>query len=226
MAASTQLRDVGPISFVPFIQMGERGVPSMAVRTVRRIGILLDISFSVIALKVIFSDLGMTIGAVHSSCGFARPMSLRIDIRVALDTGNIPVNGVLYVFFTNGHGNGLSLDCFYYILFLVTFEAFTVRCAEDKACPSNRMGSVTISAGRNGSRLLFPQFSFDDFHMHFFDTGVALCAGGGYIAHRHCRLHIRMGKNKVIAVTVVACGCHDQSLLEQSFAMNTLGVVG
>lgn len=30
----------------------------------------------------------------------------------------------------------------------------------------------------------------------------------------------------MISVTVVACGCHDQALLEQSLAVNALGVVG
>jgi len=33
-------------------------------------------------------------------------------------------------------------------------------------------------------------------------------------------------KDKVVAMTVIACGCHDQALLEQSLAVNALGVVG
>jgi hypothetical protein len=39
------------------------------------------------------------------------------------------------------------------------------------------MGPVTVGAGRNSSWLLFPEFAFDDFYMHFFDPGMALGAG-------------------------------------------------
>jgi len=136
----------------------------------------------VFALKIIFCDLGMAVGTIHTARGFARLVPLRIDVGVTLHAGNVPVLGVLYVFFVNGHGNLLFLDCFDHIFFLMAFEAFTVGCPEHHACPSYRMRPVTVRAGRNGAWLLFPEFSFDDFHMHFFDTGMTLCAGCGNIA--------------------------------------------
>ncbi|MBA7618022.1 hypothetical protein ES703_25341 [subsurface metagenome] len=168
----------------------------------------------------------MTIGAIHTSRSFARPVPLRVDVCVTLYTGNVSVLGVLYVFFVNSHGNLLFLNCFNHIFFLMAFETFSVRCPEHQARPSYRMRPVTVSAGRNSAWLLFPEFSFDDFNMHFFDPGMTLCAGCGYVVGRDCRLSIRVRKYEVISVTVVACGCHDQALLEQSLAVNALGVVG
>jgi len=181
VAFSAQLRDVGPVSFVAFVEMRENCVFSMAVRTVRRIRILLDVSFPVFALKVIFCDLGMAVGTVHTARSFTRTVPLRVDVCVTLYTGNVSVLGVLYVLFVNGHGNLLFLNCFNHIFFLMAFETFAVRYPEHHARPSYRMRPVTVRAGRNSAWLLFPEFSFDDFNMHFFDPGMTLCAGCGYV---------------------------------------------
>jgi hypothetical protein len=101
---------------------------------------------------------------------------------MTLYAGNIPVHGILYVLFVDSHGDLLSVDCFADTFFFVAFEAITVRCSEDKACFSYRMWLVTIGAGRNGSWLLFPEFSFDNFYMHFFDPGMTFSARSGDVA--------------------------------------------
>jgi hypothetical protein len=162
--------------------MREDHVFSMAVRTIRRFWILQKIGFPVFALKIIFCDLGMAVGTVHTARGFARAVPLRIDVGVTLHTGNVSVLGVLDVFFVNSHGNFLSLGCFHHIFFLMAFEALAVRCPEHKTRPSDRMRLMAVRAGRNSARLLFPELSLDDFNMDFFDTGMALCAGCGDVA--------------------------------------------
>jgi hypothetical protein len=126
MAISTQLGNIGSVCLVSFIEVREDRVPAMAVCAVGRIRIFQNVSFTVFALKVIFGNLGMTIRAIHKSHSFARSVSLRIDICMTLHTRNIPVLGVLNVFFVDCHGNLLSFNRFIHILFFVTFKAFTV----------------------------------------------------------------------------------------------------
>jgi hypothetical protein len=203
VAISAQLGNIGPVCLVSFVEVREDRMLPMAVCAIGRIRILQDVGFTVFALKIIFGDLGMTIGAIHTSRSFARSVPLRIDICMTLHTRNVPVLRVLNVFFVDSHGNLLSFSRFIHILFFMAFEAFTVRCPKDQACSTYSMGPVTVSAGRNSSWLLFPEFSFDDFYMHFFDPGMALRAGFCDVAGRHCRLNVRMGKNEMIAVTVV-----------------------
>jgi hypothetical protein len=104
---------------------------------------------------------------------------------MTLHTRNVPVLGILNVFFVDSHGNLLSFKRFIHILFFMAFEAFTVRRPKHQACSTYSMGPVTVGAGRNSSWLLFPEFSFDDFYMHFFDPGMALRAGFSDVACRH-----------------------------------------
>jgi hypothetical protein len=105
---------------------------------------------------------------------------------MTLHTRNVPVLGVLNVFFVDSHGNLLSFNRFIHILFFMAFDAFTVRHPKHQACSTYCVGTVTVCAGRDSSWFLFPEFTFDDFNMDLFDAGMALSAGCGYVACRHC----------------------------------------
>jgi hypothetical protein len=98
----------------------------MAVCAVGRIGIFLEMSLSMTTLKIVFCNLGMTIGAIDPACSFARTVSLWIDIRMALHAGDASVCGILDVCFFYCEGNLLAFDCFNDIVFFVTLQTFTV----------------------------------------------------------------------------------------------------
>jgi hypothetical protein len=68
----------------------------------------------------------MTVGAVDPACSFAGTVSLRVDIRMTLDTGDASVCGILDVFFFYSEGDLLAFDCFNNIIFFVTLQTFTV----------------------------------------------------------------------------------------------------
>ena len=82
----------------------------MAVGTIRGIRIVLDISHAVAAFEVILCHLGMTIGAVHPAGCFTGTMLLWIDVGVAFHAWDVPVLGILQVFFLDGHRDLFPVD--------------------------------------------------------------------------------------------------------------------
>jgi len=122
--------------------------------------------------------------------------------------------------------NLLILDSFVHIVSFMAFQTFPVGCSDDQVRPADGMGPVTVRTGWDGSRLEFPQFASDDLGVNLFDPGVTFGAGCGDIPGRNRRSCVGVGKDKMVAVTVVASGGDDQTLLEQSCAVYTLGIIG
>lgn len=85
---------------------------------------------------------------------------------------------------------------------------------------------MAVRAGGDGTRLLLPKLSFDDLGVHLFDPGMALGAGCGDVPGGYGGPGVGMGKDEVVTVAVIAGGGHDQTLFEQSHAVDALRVVG
>ena len=84
---------------------------------------------------------------------------------------------------------------------------------------------MTVHAGGQDMRFLFPEFAADRLAVHFFDLGVALGAGGRDVAAVDRGIRVRVGQDVVGGVAGNAICRNDQSLLEQRLAVNALGIV-
>jgi len=72
---------------------------SMAICTIGRFWVLLHVPLPMIAVEVIFSDLSMTVGAVHPAGRLTGAVPPGVDIRMTLHAGNISVHGILDILF-------------------------------------------------------------------------------------------------------------------------------
>ena len=141
---------------------------------------------------------------------------------MALYAGDIFMCRILNVFFLNGEGDGLVIYRFCYIRTVVAFEAFCIRGSNDEICAADSMGLMAVRTCWNGSRFTFPKFALNDFCVDFFDPGMTYHARCGNITGRNGGFCIRMRKNEMISVAVIARSCYDQTLLEKPFSVNTL----
>jgi len=164
--------------------MGQDTVLSMTIGAVWRIGILLKVGLAVPAFEIVFSDLGVTVGAVRSSDSLTWTMFLRIDISVTLHTWNISMHRILNVLLVDRHGNLLSFNSLDYILFFVTDKTFLVGRAQHQAFSFQFVGMMAVGASRYGPRFLFPELAFNDLDMDFFNSGMAFGACAGHISSR------------------------------------------
>ena len=87
------------------------------------------------------------------------------------------------------------------------------------------MGMVAIGTSRNRPDLLFPKFPLDDFDMDFFDPGVTLSTGLGDVLRRDRGVGVRMRKDEMVPMAVVARSRNGQASFEQAFAVDALGIV-
>jgi hypothetical protein len=102
MAITAELRDPGAVGLVALIEVRHNLMFSMAICTIGRFWILLDVPLPMIAVEIIFSDLSMTIGAVHAACRLTGAVPPGVAIRMTLHAGNISVHGILDILFQNG----------------------------------------------------------------------------------------------------------------------------
>jgi len=113
---------------------------------------------------------------------FTRALSLRVDIRVTLDTGDISMSGILDVGFGNNE-RGLTLFFrFQGLGLLVAFQALPVRGSQHKACPFDFMRVMTVGASGDRSGFFFPELPSNNLGMDLLDPGMTLGARGGDIA--------------------------------------------
>jgi hypothetical protein len=101
MTTSAQLRDVGPVGFVPVIQVGEDSMFPVAVSAVGCLGRILDKGLAVTAFEVVFCYLGMAVRTVDTTHGFARTLFKRADVSVTLHARNVSVLRILDFYFVD-----------------------------------------------------------------------------------------------------------------------------
>ena len=123
------------------------------------------------------------------------------------------------------HGDLLPADDLVQIRLPVALEAFPIGCADDDVGLAHLVGLVAIGAGGDGPRLTLPQLPLDDLQVDLFYLGVALHAGPGDVPDGGLGFLVGMRENKVVPVAVVAGRRDDETLLEEAFAVNALGVV-
>ena len=225
VAITAELRNPGAVGLVALIEVRHNLMFSMAICTIGRFWILLDVPLPMIAVEVIFSDLSMTVGAVHPARRLTGAVPPGVDIRMTLHAGNISVHGILDILFQNSERNLLANRDLMKVRLLVAFQAFAVGSAQDQARPPDLMRMVAIGTRRDRPHLLFPKFPLDDFDMDFFDPGVTLSTGLGDVLRRDGRIRIRVRKDEMIPMAVVARSRHGEASPEQAFAVDALGIV-
>jgi hypothetical protein len=177
------------------------------------------------ALEIILCHLGMTIGAIHLAGCFTGTMLLWINVGVAFHARDVPVLGILQVFFSDGQRDLLTIDRLGNILCFMAFQAFPIGHAEDQAGSAYGVRPMAVRASRDSSRFCFPKFPSYDFSVYLFDPRMTICTGSCDIASRDCGAGIGMGKNEVVSVAIIACCCDDETLPEETFTVYTLGIV-
>src|SRR4030043_504131 len=158
MAITAELRDPGAVGLVALIEVRHNLMFSMAICTIGRFWILLDVPLPMIAVEVIFSDLSMTVGAVHPACRLTGAVPPGVDIRMTLHAGNISVHGILDILFQNSERNLLANRDLMKVRLLVAFQAFAVGSAQDQARPPDLMRMGAIGTRRDRPPPLSPKF--------------------------------------------------------------------
>jgi len=123
------------------------------------------------------------------------------------------------------HGNFLPARNLLNRLLRVTLQADAVRQAGRNAFLAHFVGQMAVRTGGNRPWFLFPHFAPNYFRMDLFDLGMANLTSLRDVIGRRGRPGIKMGKNKVVPVAIVACGGDDEPPLEQTHPVNALGIV-
>ena len=187
---------------------------SMAVRTVGDIRFLMKVRLSMIAVRIIFRHPSMAAGAVRPPRRLAGTREAGIHIRVAFYAGNIFVSRFLYFGLIHMHGNFLPTHHFVNVFLPVTLHTNAVRYADRHGFFADFMRSMTVGTGGDGSRLLFPQFTANDFGMDSLYSGVAFHAGLSEIIGGCAGTRIVMGKDEVVVVAIITGGGNNETPLE------------
>jgi hypothetical protein len=167
----------------------------------------------------------MTIGTVHLTGGFTWAMPFRVDVGVAFHARNVPVLGILQVFFLDGHRDLFPIDSLVYIVRFMTFQAFPIRHAEDQAGSTDCVRPMAICTSRDRPWFCLPQFPSYDFGVDLFDPRMTFCAGAGNVSSRDSGPGIGVRQNLVVSVTIIAGRSNDETLPEQTFTVYALGIV-
>ena len=108
---------------------------------------------------------------------------------------------------------------------LVAFQAVPIGESERHGFLPHPVRHVTVCAGGDGPWLFLPQLAADPLHVHLLDAAVALHAGRSDVAGGDGSPGVRVRQDQMGAVTVGARRRHDEPLLEQTDAVDALGVV-
>jgi len=92
---------------------------------------------------------------------------------MALDAGDVLVDGILYVGLIHMHGNLLTVHHLINRLLRVTFQTDPVRETSRNAFLAHFVREMAVRTGGNRPRLLFPHFAADHLRVDFLDLAVA-----------------------------------------------------
>ena len=225
VALPAEGRHLGPVGARGLIFMRADVMTSVASGAARGFGDTSRRRLAMAASRVLFGNFGVAIRTVHLVRGRAGTREARIDVVVALDAGNIAMNGSRQHLRIHDDRRRVRFRGVTKAGRFMAFETAAVGNRDAYVFFPNLVGEVAIGAGRNGSGRLFPYLPLDDLNVNVLDPGVALHAGCGNVPWRDGRSRIGVGQDQVTAMAVIAGRGNDEALLEQPLSMNALTIV-